>query len=522
MTDYLSQPSAKKLAELAKSPTDLTKANQLNPQRINDFCMEGVGFKLLYATERVDEEVVKTLQQLAIESQCIAKNNQMQDGEVLNRIIGVKSEEREVLHTAMRDLFEERNRPKKVQEAVDASKKEHEKLKNFLKKIEGRFSNLITIGIGGSELGPQALYNSLEYLNKKGKTIHFISNIDPDNTYAAVRKSDLKKTLVTVVSKSGSTLETVTNEAFLRSLFEKNGLNPNDHFVAITGEGSPMDDPKKYLESFYFWDYIGGRYSATSMCGGVLLSFMLGYDTFLEILKGANAMDEHARSAPVDKNIPLNMALLGIWNHNFLKMPTVALIPYCQAMNRFPAHIQQLDMESNGKHINIWGNRVDYKTGPVIFGEPGSSAQHSFFQLIHQGTEIIHLELIGFKKNQYPEDYTSDGTTNQEKLLSNLIAQAISLATGKKSDNPNKEFDGNRPSCILLASQLTPFTMGALLSCYEHKVDFQGFIWNINSFDQEGVQLGKVLAVEMMKQFADKKQEVYPLGNAYLKHLNQL
>jgi glucose-6-phosphate isomerase len=522
MSDFLSYPSAKKLQELAKNPPDLTKSNLLNPQRIKDFCIEGVGLKLLYATERVDEEIVKYLKQLAVESQCLEKNNQMQDGQVLNRIIGFKSEEREVLHTAVRDLFEERERPKKVQEAVDASKKEHAKLKNFLKKIEGRFSNLITIGIGGSELGPQALYNSLDYLNRKGKTIHFISNIDPDNTYAAVKKSDLKKTLVTVVSKSGSTLETVTNEAFLRSIFIKNGLNPNDHFVAITGEGSPMDDPQKYLESFYFWDYIGGRYSATSMCGGVLLSFMLGYETYLEVLKGAHAMDVHARSAPVDKNIPLNLALFGIWSHDFLNLPTVALIPYCQAMNRFPAHIQQLDMESNGKHIDIWGKKVAFKTGPVIFGEPGSSAQHSFFQLIHQGTEVIHLELIGFKKNQYPEDFTSDGTTSQEKLLSNLIAQAISLATGKKSDNPNKEFEGNRPSSMLVASQLTPFTMGALLSCYENKVDFQGFIWNINSFDQEGVQLGKVLAVEMMKQFADKHKEVYPLGNAYLQHINNL
>jgi glucose-6-phosphate isomerase len=247
-----------------------------------------------------------------------------------------------------------------------------------------------------------------------------------------------------------------------------------------------MDNPSEYRASFYIWDYIGGRYSVTSMVGAVALAFALGMDRFLEFLRGANAMDKAALQADPHANLPLLSALLGIWNRNFLEHPTTAIIPYSHALSRFPAHLQQLDMESNGKRIDKEGKPVHFDTGPIIWGEPGTNGQHSFYQSIHQGTAVIPLEFIGFATAQYGEDLSYKGTFSQEKLLSNLFAQAVALAQGQKSENPNKVFPGNRPSRILLAHQLDPYTLGALLAFYEHKVVFQGFIWNINSFDQEG------------------------------------
>jgi glucose-6-phosphate isomerase len=240
-------------------------------------------------------------------------------------------------------------------------------------------------------------------------------------------------------------------------------------------------------------------------------------------LKGAHTVDQNALSKDLKKNLPLLGALLGIWNHNFLNIQTCAIIPYSQALSRFSAHLQQLDMESNGKQIDRQGQFVDFATGPIIWGEPGTNAQHSFYQLIHQGTVPIALEMIGFRHNQTGHDFTYKDTTSQEKLLSNLIAQSIALATGKKSSNPNQVFLGNRPSYLLIGEKLTPHTLGALLAYYEHKVAFQGFIWNINSFDQEGVQLGKVLAESLMGRFRASrgmKAEPFPIGDAYLKHIN--
>ena len=295
--------------------------------------------------------------------------------------------------------------------------------------------------------------------------------------------------------------------------------------VAVTGTGSPMDDPPHYLASFYIWDYIGGRYSVTSMVGAVLLAFTLGMDRFLEFLRGANAMDKVALKKDFRSNLPLLSALLGIWNRNFLELPTCAIIPYAQSLSRFPAHLQQLDMESNGKRIDKGGRFVDYDTGAIVWGEPGTNGQHSFYQLIHQGTTTVPLELIGFKESQYHDDVLFKGTTSQEKLLANLFAQSIALAIGQQNEDPNKFFPGNRPNRVLLGQRLDPFSMGALLAYYEHRVVFQGIIWNINSFDQEGVQLGKVLASKLIDQFALKRQgkpidlKLFPQGSAFLKHL---
>lgn len=284
-----------------------------------------------------------------------------------------------------------------------------------------------------------------------------------------------------------------------------------------------MDDRKRYLESFYIWDWIGGRYSTTSMVGGVMLSFAFGFDVYWDFLRGANAMDKQALNRDFNQNVPLLGALLSVWNRSFLHYPTLALIPYSQALSRYSAHIQQVEMESNGKHIDQGGRQVDFPTGPVIWGEPGTNAQHSFYQLIHQGTDIIPLEFVGFKYSQNGADSQWKGTTLQQKLLSNLFAQAIALAVGQKSDNPNQQFKGNRPSHILLGKQLTPYSLGALLGYFEHKVAFEGFLWGINSFDQEGVQLGKVLAKKLIDRFADPKtSEPYPLGDAFLKQLDTI
>jgi glucose-6-phosphate isomerase len=365
---------------------------------------------------------------------------------------------------------------------------------------------------------------ALSAFQKAGRRVHFLSNVDPDEGAQIFREVDLHKTLIVVVSKSGSTLETMTNEQYVRSRLKKEGINPKDRLLAVTGKGSPMDDPDQYRASFYMWDYIGGRYSATSMVGAVALAFAFGMDRFLEFLRGASAMDKIALQKEPKANLPLLSALLGIWNRNFLKHPTTAIIPYAHALSRFPAHLQQLDMESNGKRIDKMGHAVHFETGPIIWGEPGTNGQHSFYQLIHQGTTVVPLELIGFTTSQYGEDILYKETYCQEKLLSNLFAQAVALAKGQKSSNPNKVFPGNRPSRILLGHRLDPYALGALLAFYEHKVAFQGFIWNINSFDQEGVQLGKVLALKFIDQFAKKRRKEdlkdFPLGEAFLRHLN--
>ncbi len=527
MTSFRHLKSVVRLNELVEDPVDLSMDGVLTPKRIDSMVAEAAKLKLFYATERVSDNVLGALYELAEETQALQKMEAMQNGEVVNFIEGFESEKRPALHTAMRDFFDNRISTPTAQAATQLAYKELEKLRAFLDDVEAKeqFTDLVQIGIGGSELGPKAVYIALEAYHKPNRRVHFLSNVDPDDGAQIFHKVNLEKTLVVVVSKSGSTLETLTNEQFAKEYFKKAGLNPKNHFVAVTGKGSPMDDPQQYLASFYIWDYIGGRYSATSMVGGVTLAFALGMDRFLEFLRGANAMDKMAMKNDLKSNISLLSALLGIWNRNFLGLPTVAIIPYSQALARFPAHLQQLDMESNGKRIDKRGHAVDFDTGPIIWGEPGTNGQHSFYQSIHQGTTVVPLEFIGFKESQYREDVVYGGTTCQEKLLSNLFAQSIALAVGQKSANPNQFFPGNRPNRILLGERLDPFIMGAILSYYENKVAFQGFIWNINSFDQEGVQLGKKLALKIVDQFAAEREgkqidsKSFPLGEAYLRHL---
>ena len=496
----------KRLRSLAKKPIDLTKEGVFAPERVNRMTATALNLKMFYGTERICEEVMDNLSKLAEEAKVIEKMEALQAGEVINKIEGYASEERMVLHTAMRDFFENKNTAPEAVKAAQLAKAEVDKLEAFCQKVdeEGEIKHVVQVGIGGSDLGPRAIYLSLKAFESGKRNIHFVSNVDPDDATSILEQVDLKHTLVVVVSKSGSTLETRTNEQFFIEAFKKAGIDPKCHMVAVTGKGSPMDNPEHYRESFYIWDYIGGRYSVTSMVGGVTIALAIGMENYYHFLRGASAMDKVALQPSPLMNLPLLGALLGVWNRNFLNLPTLAVIPYSNAMIRFPAHLQQCDMESNGKHITHSGERVDWETGPIIWGEPGTNGQHSFYQLIHQGTTIVPVEFIGFRESQQGVDVDVEGTTSQEKLLSNLFAQSIGLATGKKSDNPNKSFEGNRPNRILFASQCDPYTVGALLSYFENKVAFQGFIWGINSFDQEGVQLGKVLANQLIDLFRKK------------------
>ncbi len=524
MKSFLQLKSVQQLQSLVKQPIDLTNSDLFTPKRIEAMRASAVGFDLLYATERVTSQVIEALFHLADETNVYEKMGKMQEGEEINAIEGFESERRSVLHTAMRDQFDHRQTATKALDASNLAKKELQKLEKFLSHLdrENRFTDLIQVGIGGSDLGPRALYLSLLPYCRPNHRLHFISNVDPDDANEILRTVDLKKTLIVVVSKSGTTLETLTNEEFVRSHLLKKGLNPKEHIIAVTGEKSPMDDPSRYLASFYIWDFVGGRYSATSMAGAVSLGFAVGFSSLMEILRGAHAMDLHAKT---ERNLPLLSALIGIWNRNFLHLPTVAVIPYSQALIRFPAHLQQLDMESNGKRVDKMGRSVDYATGPVVWGEIGTNSQHSFFQLIHQGVDPIPVEFIAFRKSQDPHDLEVKATISQEKLLANLFAQSIALAVGQKSTNPNKVFLGNRPNRVLLGDRMDPFSLGALLAFYEHKVAFQGFIWNVNSFDQEGVQLGKVLAGRILDLFAaerlHKPASEFDLGEAFLRILKE-
>lgn len=530
MTSFNDLNATRSLQELAKNPLDLTDPKLLSSERIQKMCTDSLGLKLCYATEKVDDKVMESLFALAGERNVIQQMQAMQSGEIINRIEGVESENRMVLHTAMRDFFDNQHGADIAREMSQKAFAEVEKLKKFLEKVEkqGIFNTIIQVGIGGSELGPKAMYMALEAFKKEGRNAYFLSNVDPDDATGILHKVDLSKTLIVVVSKSGTTLETKTNEEFIRRKLLDKGLTPQEHLIAVTGEGSPMDDPSKYRASFYMWGCVGGRYSVTSMVGGVTLAFTLGMDKFVEFLRGASAMDKVALNPNFSENLPLIGALLSIWNRNFLNHHTKAIIPYSQALSRLSAHLQQLSMESNGKQIDRLGNFVDFETGPIIWGEPGTNGQHSFYQLIHQGTTIVPIEFIGFATSQFEQDFEIEGTTSQEKLLSNLIAQAIGLATGKQSDNPNKTFKGNRPTRLLLAKKCDPSTLGKILSYYENVTAFEGFIWNINSFDQEGVQLGKVLANQIIDIYKARRQDKdsdtrkMEAANAFLSHIDSL
>ena len=464
---------------------------------------EGLAYN--YGAKQVDDNILNVLAKLAEEAQLTEKYEALYNGEMINT-----GEKRLVLHQLTRGQLGE----PVVADGVDKRAfyvEQQTKIAEFANKVHAgeitnaageKFTTVVQIGIGGSDLGPRAIYIALENWAKVNDTLkmkaEFISNVDPDDASGVLSKIDVAHSIFVLVSKSGTTLETLTNESFVKDALEKAGLDPSKHMIAVTSETSPLAKSDDYLAAFFMDDYIGGRYSSSSAVGGAVLSLAFGPEVFAQFLAGAAAEDELAKEKDLLKNPAMLDALIGVYERNVLGYPDTAVLPYSQALSRFPAHLQQLDMESNGKSVNRFGEPVNYPTGPVIFGEPGTNGQHSFYQLLHQGTDIVPLQFVGFKNNQMEQDVVIQGSTSQQKLCANVAAQIVAFACGKDDENRNKKFEGGRPSSIIIGEKLTPEALGALLSHFENKVMFQGFVWNLNSFDQEGVQLGKVLAKRVL------------------------
>ncbi|MCI9103060.1 MAG: glucose-6-phosphate isomerase [Lachnospiraceae bacterium] len=520
MINWSNMDTLASIQELSKAEAvDLVQAmaGESGAERVKKYSVpmaEGMVYN--YAAKQVDDEVLAGLAKLAQEAQLADKFEALYNGEVINT-----GEKRLVLHHLTRGQLGEDVVADGVNKR-DFYTGVQEKAAQFAGKVHAgqitneageKFTTVVQIGIGGSDLGPRAIYLALEQWAKKQGTFKmeakFISNVDPDDAAAVLNSIDVAHSLFVLVSKSGTTLETLTNESFVKDALTKAGLNPSRHMVAVTSETSPLAKSDDYLAAFFMDDYIGGRYSSSSAVGGVVLSLAFGPEVFAQFLEGAAKEDKLSKNKDIFKNPAMLDALIGVYERNVLDYPSTAVLPYSQALSRFPAHLQQLDMESNGKSVNRFGEPVDYQTGPVIFGEPGTNGQHSFYQLLHQGTSIVPLQFIGFRDSQIGTDVVIQGSTSQQKLCANVAAQIVAFACGKQDENRNKNFAGGRPSSIIIGDQLNPRTLGALLSHFENKVMFQGFVWNVNSFDQEGVQLGKVLAKKVLAHETDGALKVY-------------
>ena len=506
---------------------ELSKASRVNlaevmsgengAERVKNYSIPmAEGFSYNYAAKAVDDDVLDALVKLAKEAQLAEKFKALYNGEVVNT-----GEKRLVLHHMTRGQL-----GGKV-EADGVDKREfyvtqQKRIAEFANQVHAgeitnaageKFTTVVQIGIGGSDLGPRAMYLAMENWAKKNGAFKmeakFISNVDPDDAAAVLNSIDVEHSLFVLVSKSGTTLETLTNESFVKDALAKAGLDASKHMIAVTSETSPLAKSDDYLAAFFMDDFIGGRYSSTSAVGGAVLSLAFGPEVFAQFLEGAAEVDRRATNKNLLESPEMLDALIGVYERNVLGYPATAVLPYSQALSRFPAHLQQMDMESNGKSVNRFGEPIDYVTGPLIFGEPGTNGQHSFYQLLHQGTDIVPLQFIGFKDSQIGTDVVIQGSTSQQKLCANVAAQIVAFACGKADDNRNKNFEGGRPSSIIIGEQLTPKTLGALLAHFENKVMFQGFAWNVNSFDQEGVQLGKVLAKRVLAHETDGALKVY-------------
>jgi glucose-6-phosphate isomerase len=483
-----------------------------DPKRGEQMTLEAAGIFLDYSKNRVTDETVNLLLQLAEESGLRGHIDAMFRGDKINF-----TENRAVLHVALRApkgtsiMVEGENVVPRVHAVFD-------KMATFSNRVRtgdwkghtGRcIRNVINIGIGGSDLGPVMAYEALKYYSDRALTFRFVSNVDGTDFAEAVHDLDAAETLFIISSKTFTTLETMTNAHTARA-WSLAGLGNDEksvakHFVAVSTNAAEV--AKFGIDTgnmFGFWDWVGGRYSMDSAIG---LSTMLaiGPESFRAMLRGFRQMDEHFRTAPFDQNLPVLMGLLSIWYNDFFGMQTVAVLPYEQYLKRFPAYLQQLTMESNGKHVTMNGTDVDYDTGPIYWGEPGTNGQHSFYQLIHQGTRLIPCDFIAFAQPLNPVGRQHD------LLLANVFAQTEALAFGKSAEQvkaegtpdwlvPHRIFEGNRPSNTILADRLTPDTLGKLVALYEHSVFTQGAIWQINSFDQWGVELGKVLAQRIIPE----------------------
>jgi glucose-6-phosphate isomerase len=483
-----------------------------DPKRGERMTIEAEGLYLDYAKNRITDETLRLLLSLAEECGLKARIEAMFRGEKIN-----VTEKRAVLHIALRA-------PKGDVIVVDGENVVPEvhavlaKMADFSRRVRSGawlghtgkpIKNIINVGIGGSDLGPVMAYEALRHYCHRNLTFRFVSNVDATDFAEAVQDLDPAETLFIISSKSFTTLETMTNAHSARD-WTLSGLGGDEkaiakHFVAVSTNRERVSQfGIDTLNMFEFWDWVGGRYSMDSAIG---LSTMMaiGPDQFTSMLQGFHKMDEHFRNAPFNKNLPVLMALLSIWYNNFFGAETVAVLPYDQYLKRFPAYLQQLTMESNGKYITLNGGKTDYQTGPIYWGEPGTNGQHSFYQLIHQGTRLIPCDFIAFCQPLNPVG------RHHDMLLANVFAQTEALAFGKTREEvkaegvsdqlaPHRVFEGNRPSNTLLAERLTPQTLGKLVALYEHSVFTQGVIWNINSFDQWGVELGKALAQQILPE----------------------
>ncbi len=482
-----------------------------DPQRADRFQIEAAGLLLDYSKNRITDETRKLLLQLAQESGLRERIDAMFRGEKINI-----TEKRAVLHVALRAPKGESI----LVDGLDVVPPVHavlDKMAAFSNRVRSgewkghtgkRIRNVINIGIGGSDLGPVMAYEALKYYSDRSMVFRFVSNVDGTDFAEAVIDLDPAETLFIISSKTFTTLETMTNAHTARDWAIK-GLKDESsiakHFVAVSTNDVEV---KKFgidtANMFEFWDWVGGRYSMDSAIG---LSTMLaiGPDNFRAMLSGFHQMDEHFRTAPFESNLPVILGLLTVWYTDFFDAQTMAVLPYEQYLKRFPAYLQQLTMESNGKHVTLDGEHVTYDTGPIYWGEPGTNGQHSFYQLIHQGTRLIPCDFIGFYKTLNPLG------RHHDMLLANVFAQAEALAFGKTAEQvkaegtpdwlvPHRVFEGNRPSNVIMADKLTPETLGKLIALYEHSVFTQGTIWHIDSFDQWGVELGKVLAQHIIAE----------------------
>ena len=487
-----------------------------DPQRGKQMAVEAAGLYLDYSKNRITSQTLKLLVQLAKESDLNGRIAAMFSGQKINT-----TEDRAVLHVALRA-------PKGANIVVDGKNVVPEvhavldKMADFSDRVRRgqwkghsgkRIKNVINIGIGGSDLGPLMAYEALKHYSQRAMTFRFVSNVDGIDFVEATRDLNPMETLFIVSSKTFTTLETMTNAQsardWLLKAFGGDKKAVARHFVAVSTNAEKVAAfGIDTANMFGFWDWVGGRYSMDSAIG---LSTMLavGPDNFRALLAGFHEMDEHFRNTPFEKNLPVLMGLLSVWNNDFLGAQTVAVLPYEQYLKPFPAYLQQLTMESNGKHVTLDGKKVNYQTGPVYWGEPGTNGQHSFYQLIHQGTRLIPCDFIAFG-----HALTSLGR-HHDILLANVFAQAEALAFGKTAEEvkaegtpdwlvPHRVFEGNRPSNVILADRLTPEVLGQLVALYEHSVFTQGVIWNIDSFDQWGVELGKVLAQRIIPELESK------------------
>ena len=485
-----------------------------DPKRAEKFTAEGAGIQLDYSKNRIDGETIQLLLRLAKERGVAARRDAMFRGEKIN-----KSENRAVLHVALRAPRDEvievdgHNVVPDVHAVLD-------RMSEFAGNVRDgswtghtgkRIRNVINIGIGGSYLGPEMAYLALRPFSDRAMTFRFVSNVDGAAFSEATHGLDAAETLFVVSSKTFTTLETMTNAKTARAwVVEKLGAEEAvaKHFVADSTNTAGVE--KFGIDTshmFEFWDWVGGRYSMDSAIG---LSTMIaiGPENFRAMLAGFHAMDEHFCTAPPEKNLPMLMGLLTVWYNNFFGAQTLGIMPYAEHMSRFPAYLQQLQMESNGKHVDLSTNHVNYQTGPIIWGEPGTDGQHSFYQLIHQGTKIIPCDFIGFMTP------LSSYADHHDLLMANLFAQAEALAFGKTAaefkaegspdfQTPFRVTEGNHPTNLILADRLDPKTLGSLIALYEHSVFTQGAVWDIDSFDQWGVELGKVLALRIIPELQD-------------------